>query len=58
MGDTKYAYKLVGRSKGNRPLGRPRCKWEINVTIYLQDVGREEGWIQLAHSKEEWAGRV
>jgi hypothetical protein len=34
------AYKiLVGKPKGKRPLGRPRCRWEDNIKIGLRDMG-------------------
>jgi hypothetical protein len=29
---TAYRF-LVGKSKGKRPLGRPRCSWENNVEM-------------------------
>jgi hypothetical protein len=29
---------LVGKPEGNRPLGRPRHRWE-DIKIYLQEVG-------------------
>ena len=32
---------LVGKPKGNRPLGRPRRRWEDNIKMDLQDVGWE-----------------
>ena len=39
MGERKGAYKvLVGKSEGKRPLGRPRHRWEDNITINLQEV--------------------
>jgi hypothetical protein len=29
MGERRGVYRvLVGRLKGKRPLGRPRCRWE------------------------------
>ena len=32
MGDRSGAYRaLVGRPQGNRPLGRPRHRWEDNI---------------------------
>jgi hypothetical protein len=35
-----FAYKiLVGRPEGRRPLGRPRRRWQDNITMDLQDVG-------------------
>jgi hypothetical protein len=30
---------LVGKRDGNRPLGRPKCRWEDNIKINLIDVG-------------------
>jgi hypothetical protein len=27
---------LVGKTKGRRPLVRPRCRWEDNIKIDLQ----------------------
>ena len=29
---------LVGKPEGKRPLGRPRCKWEYNIIMDLQEV--------------------
>ena len=31
---------LVGKPEGKRPLGRPRRRWEVNIKMDLQDVGR------------------
>jgi hypothetical protein len=36
----------LGKSKGNRPLGRPRLRWE-DIKMVLQDVGWEYGLIWL-----------
>jgi hypothetical protein len=30
---------LVGRSEGNRPLERPRQRWENNIKMDIQEVG-------------------
>jgi hypothetical protein len=32
---------LVGKPEGKRTLGRPRCRWEDNITMELQEVGCE-----------------
>jgi len=38
MGNRGIAYIiLVGRSEGKRPLGRPRCRWEVNSKMDLQE---------------------
>jgi hypothetical protein len=40
MGEERGAYRiLVGRPEGRRPLGRPRCRWEDNIKMDLQEVG-------------------
>jgi len=28
----------VGKSKGRRPLGKPKCRWKNIITIYLKYV--------------------
>jgi len=40
MGDKRGVYRvLVGRPEGKRLLGIPRCKWENNINMCLQEVG-------------------
>jgi hypothetical protein len=40
MGDRRGAYRvLVGRPEGQRPLGRPKRRWEYNIKMNLQEVG-------------------
>ena len=40
---------LVGKPEGKRPLGRPRRRWEDNIKLDLQEVGRGYGdWMELA----------
>ena len=40
MGERSCAYSaLVGKPEGKRPLGRPRCGWEDNNKMDLQEVG-------------------
>jgi hypothetical protein len=35
-GEKRTAYRiLVGRPEGRRPLGRPRCRWEVNIKMDL-----------------------
>jgi hypothetical protein len=43
---------LVGRPKGKRPLGRPRCKWEDNIKMDLREMGiHGMNWIQPAQDR-------
>ena len=40
MGERRGVYRiLVGKPEGKRPLGRPRCRWEDNIKMDLQEVG-------------------
>jgi hypothetical protein len=42
MGKKRGAYRvLVGKPEGKRPLGMCRHRWEDNIKIGLQEVGRE-----------------
>jgi hypothetical protein len=50
MGEGCGAYRvLVGRPDGERPLGRPRRRWEDNIKMYLREIGIDgANWILLA----------
>jgi len=40
MGENRGACRvLVRKDEGKRPLGRPRCRWEDNIKMDLQEVG-------------------
>jgi hypothetical protein len=40
MGVSRGAFMiLVGKPEGRRPLWRPRCRWEDNITIDFREVG-------------------
>ena len=46
---------LVGKPEGKRPLGKPRRRWEDNIKMDLQEVGRGCGdWMELAQDRESW----
>jgi hypothetical protein len=59
-GEKTKGYRiLVGKPEGNRPLGRPRHRWEVNNKM---DV-REIVWggmklIYLAQDMDEWRAFV
>jgi hypothetical protein len=37
MGERRETYRvLVGKPEGKRPLGKPRHRWENNITMDLQ----------------------
>ena len=50
---------LVGKPDCKRPLGRPRRKWEDNIKMDLQEVGRGCGdWMELAQDRDRWQAFV
>jgi len=43
MGGEGYTGFWVGKLEGKRQLGRPRCRWEDNIKMDLQEVGLWRG---------------
>jgi hypothetical protein len=60
MGVGRVVYRvLVGKPERKRPLGRPRHRWEDNVRMDLQELGRGcVDWIGLVQDKERWRALV
>jgi hypothetical protein len=45
--------------EGKRPLGRPRCRWEDNIMMDIQEVrcgGMD--WIELVQDRDSWLALV
>ena len=55
-GERRGVYRvLVGKPEGNRPLVKPRHRWEDNIKIDLQEVGcGGVDWIELAQDRDMW----
>jgi hypothetical protein len=60
MGEGRGAYRvLVGRPEGERPLGRPRRRWEDNIKMDLREIGIDgANWIQLIQDRVQWRAFV
>ena len=44
MEEGRSAFKiLTGKATGNRPLGRPRRRWEDNIRMDLEEIGISTG---------------
>jgi hypothetical protein len=56
MGKRRFAYRvLVGKPKGESPLGRSRRRWDEDIMMDLQQVGNEcMDWIELANGRDRW----
>ena len=56
MGEGRGVHRvLVGKPEERRPLGRPRCRWEDNIKMDLQEVGGGfMDWLELAQDRDSW----
>jgi hypothetical protein len=60
LGKKRGMYRfLLGKPEGKRRLGSPRCRWEDNIKMDLQDV-RCGGvdWIGLDQDRDRWLALV
>ena len=49
----------MGKPEGKRPLGRPRRRWEDDIKMDLQEVGRGDmDLIELAQDRDRWRAFV
>jgi hypothetical protein len=49
----------VGRPDGQRPLGRPRLRWEDDIKMDLREIGIDgANWIRLDQDRVQWQAFV
>jgi len=60
MGERRSVCRvLVGKPEEQRPLGRPRRRWEDNIEMDLQEVGcAGMEWIELVQDRDRWRALV
>ena len=60
MEEGRSAFKiLTGKSRGERPLGRPRRRWEDNIRMDLEEIGINAGnWVDSADDMDYWRALV
>jgi len=53
MEEDKSAFKmLTGKPIGNKPLGRPRRRWEHNIRMDLKEIGiGRRNWVDWTSHK-------
>ena len=50
---------LTCKPTGQRPLGRPRRRWEDNIKMELEEIGVNAGnWVDLAQNVDYWRALV
>jgi hypothetical protein len=50
---------LVGKPEGKGPWRGPRCSWEDNIKMDLQEVRGDCGdWMELAQDRDRWLAFV
>jgi hypothetical protein len=50
---------LVGKTKGKKPLRRPRRRWVDNIRMDLVEVGwGDVNWIGLSQDRDRWRALV
>jgi hypothetical protein len=56
----RNAHKIVMESlEGKRPLGRPRCRWEDNIDMDVNETGCEDvDRIHVAQDRIQWRDLV
>ena len=60
MEEGRSSFKiLTGKPTGKRPLGRPRRRWEDNITMYHEKMGINAGnWVDSAEDRYYWRALV
>ena len=60
MEEGRSAFKiLTGKPTGKRPLGRPRCRWEDNIRMDLEEIGINAGnWVDSTQDRNYWRALV
>ena len=58
-GRERCAQDFGGETRGKETIGRPRRKWEDNIKMDLQEVGRGYGdWMEFAQDRDRWRALV
>jgi len=60
MGEGRGVFRvLVGKPEEKKQLGKPKCRWEDNIKMGLQEVGCwGMDWIDLAQDRDRWRALV
>ena len=57
MEENRSTFKILTGRK--RQLGRPRCRWEDNTRMDLEEIGINAGnWVDSAQNRNYWRALV
>jgi hypothetical protein len=55
MREMTNAYSIrAGKPEWQRPLGRPRHRWEDNIRMDLGEIWEVVDWMHLAQDRDQW----
>ena len=56
----RNAFKvLTGKLTGQKPLGRPRRRWEDNIKMHLEEIGiNKRNWFDSPLDRNYWRALV
>ena len=60
MEKSRTAFKIsTSEPTGKRPLGRPRRRWEDNISMHLEEIGiNASNWVGSAQDRDYWRALV
>ena len=58
LGGERCAQGSSGETRGKEAIGEPRRKWEDNIKMDLQEVGRGGDWMELGEDRDRWRALV
>ena len=60
MEEGRSAFRnLTDTPTGKRRLGRPRCRWEDNIRMGIEEIGINAGhWVDSAQDRDYWRALV
>ena len=53
-GEERCIQGFGGGPEGRKPLARPRCRWDSNIIVGLQEVEWGRGLDDLAQDRDKW----
>ena len=60
MKEGRSAFRIsTGKLRGNKPLGRVRCRWEGNIRMDLKEISiNTRNWVDSAQVRNYWRALV